>query len=292
VELDFTPAVERSREILQGLLASLPNVAIAILVLASSWVVGHLVARFVTRPVARARAHFGVQKLVGTITRIVVGVIGLLVALAILGIDVAPLAAGVGILGLVAGIALRDPLESFMAGMVLFTRQPYTTGDRILTNGVEGTVVDVNLRSTVIKTYDGELVHVPNAAILRVPLVNRTAFPVVRTVVDVVVPFDQDLDRAMAIVEEVLRGIGDVRRDPPPEVAVVEFGDRGVRLQLRYWTDSLGATVNRTAIEVRRRVKEALDREGISFPAPPAMLLRGDPQPEPDPGGDVGRAGS
>ncbi|HEY7529626.1 MAG TPA: mechanosensitive ion channel family protein [Gemmatimonadota bacterium] len=282
MELDFTPAVERSREILQGLLASLPNVAMAILTLTASWIVGHVAARLVMRPLARTGAHFGVQKLVGTMTRVVVGLIGLFLALAIVGIDVAPLAAGVGVLGLVAGIALKDPLENFMAGIVLFVRQPYTAGDRIVTTGIEGTVVDVNLRSTIIKTYDGELVHVPNGAILRAPLVNRTAFPVVRSAVDVIVPYDQDLERAMAVVSSVLRSGPDVKPDPAPEVAVVEFGERGVRLQARFWTDSLGATVNRVGIDVRRRLKDAFEREGISFPPPPGVILRGEPSAEVD----------
>ena len=100
---------------------------------------------------------------------------------------------------------------------------------------------------------------------LRQPILNRTAYPIVRSTIDVRVSYEEDLLRAMRAAGDAVRAIADVRSNPAPEVAVGSFDDRGVGLQVRYWTDSLGATVNRVSIEARRGVKEAFDREGLAF---------------------------
>ena len=262
---DWDPAAERSREILREVLASVPVYGLALAVMVLSFVAGVFAARLVRRSVARTGAHYGLQNLLAIAVGVVLAVVGLLVAVAIVGLDLAPLLGGVGVLGLVLGIALKDPLENFMAGIVLMARQPYTVGDRIVSNGIEGSVTEINVRSTVIKTYDGEAVHVPNGAVLRQPILNRTAYPIVRSTIDVRVRYEEDLLRAMRAAGDAVRAIADVRSDPAPEVAVGSFDDRGVGLQVRYWTDSLGATVNRVSIEARRGVKEAFDREGLAF---------------------------
>ncbi|MFN2431852.1 MAG: mechanosensitive ion channel family protein [Gemmatimonadota bacterium] len=283
MKFDLSPAVDRFREIVEGVLAGLPNYGIALLVLLLSFFVGIVAARQVRRWVARTGAQYGVQNLLGIVARVIFGLVGLTLALGVIGLNLAPLVAGVGVVGLVLGIALKDPLENFMAGIVLLIRQPYTAGDRIMTNGIEGTVTEINIRSTIIRTYGGEQAHVPNGAILREPILNRTAYPATRTTIDLRIPYGAELARALDVAAEAVRAHPDVEADPAVEVAVTDFDERGVGLQVRYWTHSLGATVNRASIECRRRLKEAFDREGIAFaPGLRELLLRaaGDERPE------------
>lgn len=283
MNLELSPAAERSREILNSFLADLPVYALAALVLGVALLAGMLAARQVRGWVARAGAQYGLQNLLAALARLTVVLLGLALALGIVGINLAPIVAGLGVAGLVVGIALKDALENFIAGVVLLVRRPFTVGDRIVTNGIEGTVTEINLRNTVIRTYGGEEAHVPNGAVLREPVLNKTAYPVARTTVDLRVPYGSDLARAVATLEEAVRAIPEVKSDPPVEVAVLGFEDWGVGLQVRYWTESLGATMNRISILARRRIKEALDGMGIPFAAP-GLVIRapeadGAPQP-------------
>jgi small-conductance mechanosensitive channel len=279
MKFDLSLAAERSRQILQSLVANLPNYVLALAAFLFMLLVGVVAASQVRRAVARTRAHYGLQNLLASLTRLFFGAVGVVLALGILGIDPAAIVAGFGVAGLVFGIAFKDILENFMAGIILLLRQPFTVGDRVVTNGVEGIVTEVNLRSTILKTYDGEEVRVPNGAVLRQPLTNRTAYPVARTVITLRVSYAADLARAAEEVERAVRSVRGVREEPAPEVAVVDFAETGVTLQARYWTDSLGATVNRVSIEARLRIKQALDEAAIEFAVPAGARLGRETEP-------------
>ena len=279
MRFDFSLAVDRFHEMLQRLVANLPNYILALTAFLAALLIGFYVGRQVRRAVARARGPHGVQNLLDFGTRIVFGTLGLLLALGILGIDAAAIAAGLGVAGLIFGIAFRDILENFMAGVVLLVRRPFTVGDRVATNGVEGVVTEVDLRSTILKTYDGEEVRVPNGAVLRLPLTNRTAFPVSRTVIGLRVAYASDLRQAVAAVDGAVRSVEGVLDEPAPEVAVVDFGETGVGLQARYWTSSAGAVVNRASIEARLAIKQALDDAGVEFALPAAPRPARDADP-------------
>ncbi len=258
-------AAERWEEIVGSLVMNLPNYILALVIVLLTLLAGVFAARQVKRVLARTGAPYGVQNLLGSLTRIGFGVVGVMIGLGIVGVDAAAIVAGAGVAGLVFGIAFKDILENFMAGILLLLRQPFTVGDRIATNGLEGSVTEINLRTTVLKTYDGEEARVPNGAVLRNPIVNKTAYPSARTVVEVRVPGSEDLGRAVRVVDEAVRSVPGVKEDPQPEVAVVGFEDGAVRLHARLWSDSLGATVNRVSIQARLRIKEALDEAEIAL---------------------------
>ena len=275
MKLDFSIAAERSHEILQNVVASLPNIGLALAAFLIMVLAGLVAGRQVRRAVARTRAHYGLQKLLATLTRVAFGALGVVLGLGILGIDAGAIVAGLGVAGLVFGIAFKDILENFIAGIVLLVRQPFTVGDRVVTNGVEGVVTDVNTRSTILKTYDGEEVLVPNGAVLRAPVTNRTAYPVTRTVIPFRIAYGADLGGALEAVEATVRSLPDVRTEPAPEVVVVDFADNGIAVQARYWTESGGSAVNRASVAARVAIKRALDEAGVAFaPAPGLGLMR------------------
>jgi small-conductance mechanosensitive channel len=275
MKFDFSLAADRSHEILQAVVASLPNIALAVAAFLIMLLAGLVAGRQVRRAVARTRAHYGLQNLLATLTRVAFGALGVVLGLGILGIDAAAIVAGLGVAGLVFGIAFKDILENFIAGIVLLVRQPFTVGDRVVTNGVEGVVTDVNTRNTILKTYDGEEVLVPNGAVLRAPVTNRTAYPVSRTVIPLRIAYGADLGRALEAVEAAIRSVPDVRTEPAPEVVAVDFADNGIAVQARYWTESAGNAVNRASVAARVAIKRALDEAGVAFaPAPGLGAVR------------------
>jgi small conductance mechanosensitive channel len=275
MKLDLSLAAERFHQLTQAFVTNLPNYLLALATFLVLLLAGTFAARQIRRALARTGAPYGLQSLLGSLARIGLAAVGLMLALGILGVDAAAIVAGAGVAGLVLGIAFKDILENFMAGILLLLRQPFTVGDRILTNGIEGTVTEINLRATVLKTYDGEEARVPNGAVLRSPVLIKTAYPLVRTVLELRVPYSEDLGRTVQVVEGAVRGVAGVAGEPAPEVAVVDYREGAMTLQARFWTDSSGAVANRLGIQVRLRVKEALDRAGIELAVPRTLLLHG-----------------
>ena len=138
---------------------------------------------------------------------------------------IGPLLAGLGILGIAAAFALQEILSNFASGLLLQTRRPFKVGDQIRTNDYEGSVVDVNLRSVELRTFDGETVYLPNSMVLQNPISNWTETPTRRSVLEIGVAYDADLDGAKRAMLDAVSGIRDVETEPRPEAYVYEFGE-------------------------------------------------------------------
>ncbi|MEL6430428.1 MAG: mechanosensitive ion channel family protein [Planctomycetota bacterium] len=196
----------------------------------------------------------------------VVFFLGLVLALQNLGLDIAPLLAGIGVLGFVVGFALQDTLGNFAAGIMLLLYRPYDVGDYVEVAGKEGTVRAMTLVATTLSTLDNQSLTVPNGKIWGGVIRNVTANPTRRIVENVGIGYGDDVDRAMDLALEVVRGLDAVASDPEPQVVLIGLGDSSVDLSMRAWvpTGDYFATV----CELRRRIKLRFDAEGISIPYP------------------------
>jgi small conductance mechanosensitive channel len=145
--------------------------------------------------------------------------------------------------------------------------------------GCEGTVDDVNFRTVVLRTFDGERVMVPCAQVLTTPIVNHTTLGRRRTTVGVSVAYDTDLGKALTVLREALRETKGVLERPAPEVWVESFADSGIDLAVRFWHPPDIATLWRTRSEVAVAVKRALDDAGIRIPFPQRVLHFSDDRP-------------
>ncbi len=266
-----------------GFFKLLPNMGIALVVLVVFW----LLARGVGWAVRRA-AHRQERDNLGEVGAsligwaVLIGGIMLSVTIVLPSISPGDLFAGLGIGSVAIGFAFKDILQNMLAGILILIRQPFSIGDQIVSGSYEGTVEQIETRATLIKTYDGRRVVIPNTDIYTDAVIVNTAFDIRRSEYDVQIGCNDDWDRAIKIMQEVCAGVEGVKSDPPPEALPWAIADSGNDIRLRWWTDSARADVVHTFSRVIKAVYQALDKAGIDMPYPTQVVLFHDQTEETD----------
>lgn len=241
--------------------------------LAGAVTVATLVAAVVVRKLAvrlldRGDADRRVGRLTGRFLSVIVVAVGLVYVLGILNIRIGPLLGALGVGGIALAFAAQDILQNFIAGLLLQLRRPFRVRDQISSGDFEGTVMDVNLRTVEMITYDGLTVYLPNAQVLKTPIVNFTRTPLNRTSIDVGLAYDTDLDRAREILLSACQEADGVAETPAAEVWVHTFAESSINCAVRFWHASDIASRWRVRSAVATSVKRRLDEAGmvIAFP--------------------------
>lgn len=256
---------------LATLVVMLPNVLVAVVVIAVSVVASRLVGRAVRGVLLRVSRQEPIADLVGTTARVATIGVGVFVALGLLQLDktVTSLLAGVGVIGLALGFAFQDIAANFMAGFLMAIRRPFEIGDLVEIAGKKGRVRRLELRETEVQTLDGLTVIVPNKEVFQNAIVNYTRTPRRRVDLEVGTAYGDDLEKvrhvALAAVHEV------PFRDPDaePELFFEGFGDSSIDSTLRIW---LTVSDERSYLHARSEamiaLKKAFDREEMTIPFP------------------------
>lgn len=243
----------------QVLAAGIAVVAGVVLGLAVRWIVG---------AVARRREHQArsIVIILARLALVAVVAIGTYIGLRIIGFDPAPLIAGAGVVGITLAFALRDIVENYVSGILIGLRSPFRPGDQIVSGEHEGTVEDLNLRYTTLRTYDGVRVLLPNGSVLQNPLTNLTVNGVRRTDVSVGVAYGTELETARSVLIDAVAGVDGV--DPEHEVqAWVESLDASwITIRVRFWHAPRIADMWRMRSRVLVAVVAATDAAGIELP--------------------------
>jgi len=184
------------------------------------------------------------------------------------GLPISSLGTALGLIGLGVSFALKDVIANFISGILILVGQPFKVGDQIKVAGEEGTVKDIQVRATDIKTYDGRKVIVPNSDLYNGVVINNTAYDERRFEVIVGIGYDDDISTAVEKAKESLEESEMVETEPEPQVLVNELGGSSVNLKLRGWTKPSKANMVQAASEVTQGVKEKYDQEGIDIPYP------------------------
>jgi small conductance mechanosensitive channel len=192
----------------------------------------------------------------------------LVAIMGIFGLPLTALASAVGLIGLGVSFALKDMIANFISGLMILINRPFKIGDQISVGGESGTVKDIQIRATSVKTYDGRKVIVPNSTLYNDMVINYTAYNERRFEVVVGIGYDEDIEKAKELAIESLEEAEDVETEPEPEVLVNELGGSSVDLKLRGWTKPSKANMVRSASEVTQIVKEKYDEAGIDIPYP------------------------
>ena len=295
-EIDLSPgaAVERLDNWLDGLVTMLPNIVVGLVVLLFFWWLSGFAKRQVTQRFSdHERPSLGLA--MGRIAKILLTVVGLALALTIIApsIDLGTLVGSLGIGSVAIGFAFKDILQNWLAGMLILIRKPFTIGDQIEAGGFEGTVEEIETRATIIKTYDGEHVLIPNSQLYTNPVVVKTRTAISRGEYTVGISYDADIDEALELMEAELGKINGVLDDPAPDAFAWELGDSSVNIKARWWTKAQRAEQVRIRGEAVRAIKYALDQAGIEIPFPHVVRMDAAPGPvgETDMSADIGKDG-
>jgi len=265
---DFRGARSGLSGLSHDVIRSLPFLVVALLILALSAGAGWLTTRSARHFLGgRVRAKLLRSALAGGLgvmvflagTYIVLRVSGLTqLALTIVG--------GTGLVGLAVGIAFRDITENFLASIFLSIQRPFETGDLIEIVGVTGYVQQLNIRTTVLLTLDGNLVQVPNATVYKSTLQNFTATPNRRENFVVGIGYDDAIDEAQEVALKVLVDHPAVLKEPEPWVLANDLGKATVNLRIYFWINGHEHSWLKVRSSVIRLVKRAFQQHGISMP--------------------------
>ncbi len=189
--------------------------------------------------------------------------------IALPGVSFTELIASLGVGGIVLGFALRDILENFVAGIIILARRPFAVGDQIRSGEHEGSVTEINFRSTVLRTYDGLRVFIPNGSLLTQPVENLTSYGERRSEITLAIHQDASVAEARETILGELASIDDVMTDPEPLVLFSAIGESSNDLHVLYWTAPPTRLHQRTTASlVTERLYAALIKAGIEFPYP------------------------
>ncbi len=253
-----------------GTIEALPGVAIAIgiifltrfLAKTSRTITGRIVEQFI-----RSRS---LQQLAIQISYTSAWAIGILIAsiIAFPDLELGDIVALLGLGSVAVGFAFQDIFKNFLAGVLLLLQEPFQIGDQIMVDSYEGVVEEIALRSTQIRTYQGEIIVVPNAIVFTSPVQVLTARPKRRTDLAIGVDYNTSLPLAVDTLFRAVQRIDAVFSDPMPEVDIVGFGDSAIDLVVRYWTLPEIENVRRTKTRVMIALKQACDEADINIPYP------------------------
>jgi small-conductance mechanosensitive channel len=184
----------------------------------------------------RVAIEEGTQYTLLRVTHYLVIVIGAVVAFQFIGIDLTGLAVIFGLLSVGIGFGLQNVTSNFVAGLILLFERPIKVGDRITVGNTEGDVMEINIRSTSIRSLNNIAIIVPNSEFVSSTVINWSyGDQRVRLEIDVGVSYSSDLDTVLRSLREVAEEHQEVLRDPAPEVLHTGFGDSSWNMRLRAW---------------------------------------------------------
>ncbi|MFH1057930.1 MAG: mechanosensitive ion channel domain-containing protein [Pseudomonadota bacterium] len=238
----------------------------ALIILALGLIAARSLTRLVRRLLVRAQADPTLVSFGGNVLHFILVVVVVMAALDRVGFDTTSLIAVLGAASLAVGLALQANLSNLAAGVLILIFRPFRVGDTVEAGGVTGSVNEVSILHTMIKTFDGQMVVMPNAKLTGDKLVNFSAIPTRR--VDLVggVGYGDDIAKAKAVIGALMAADPRILAEPAPRVDVLNLGESSVDLAVRPWV--VNADFWNVRCELLERIKAALDAEGISIPFP------------------------
>ncbi|MGB5853861.1 MAG: mechanosensitive ion channel family protein [Oceanisphaera sp.] len=274
VDMDFGVAIERIDSWIDGSVRLLPNLIVGIILLIIFYVVGVLVRRLILRQtIQHGRDNLG--EVLGGFVKWTIILFGFLLAATIVIPSLKPgdLIAGLGVSSVAIGFAFKDILQNWLAGLLILLRQPFNINDQIEVNGHEGTVQRIETRATIIKTYDGQRIVIPNSDIYTNAVRVLTAHDYRRSQYDVGIGYDDDIDQACQLLTAAVAKVAQVEQAPEAEALPWDLAASWVTIRVRWWTHSHRADVTRVHAEVIRTIKLTLDEAGIEMPSENLVCL-------------------
>lgn len=256
------------------LLGQLPLVGIGLLIFFLAVALSRAVRR--SRVIGRVfSSHALVQTVALRIVSTVIVLAGVMIALDVMDASgvVGALLGTAGIVGLAVGFAFKDIVENYLAGILLAINRPFAAKDAVQIGEWQGKVIRLSARETMLMTYDGNHVQIPNAQVFGNAVLNFSRNPRRRFDFVVGIGNEEDLGRAQRVANEAMRVMEGVMGDPAPYTRLDGFGDSSMTLHFYGWVDQAKYDFSKVKSEVIRTVKRALDENDIDMPNPITQVL-------------------
>ena len=272
---EYQTIMTSANHLLQQMISRIPYLIVASLVFVIFWVLSIFFKKAVTRILGSRKHH---QNLVTVFRRVgsaLILFLGFMVAMIIAVPSFTPgkLIGALGIGSVAIGFAFKDIFQNLLSGILLLLSEPFRIGDQIISGNFEGTVEDIQIRATTIRTYDGRKVVIPNSQLYTSTMTVNTAYSQRRLEFDVGIGYENNIIDAQRVILSVLKAAPTVSKLAEPSVIATALADSSVVLRVRWFIDD-GTQTNRVASinEVIILVKEALEKANISIPFPVTTL--------------------
>jgi small conductance mechanosensitive channel len=232
--------------------------------------IGFWVAKMIKKGVVKVMGKRGVDptliSFVSSLLFMVMKIFVIVAALEKLNIRTTSFIAILGAAGLAIGLALQGSLANFAAGVLMIIFKPFKLGDVIEAGGSVGSVLEIGIFTTILKSPDNKKMIVPNAQVTGGTITNINTFGTRRVDLVAGIGYGDDIDKAKSVLEGIIAADDRILKDPEPTIAVVELADSSVNFVVRPWTKS--ADYWGVYFDTTETIKKRFDEEGISIPFP------------------------
>ncbi|QJT82487.1 small-conductance mechanosensitive channel MscS [Kosakonia sp. MUSA4] len=248
------------------LLSYAVNIVAAIAIIIVGMIVARIVSNTVNRVMVARHIDATVADFLSALVRYGIIAFTLIAALGRVGVQTASVIAVLGAAGLAIGLALQGSLSNLAAGVLLVTFRPFRSGEYVDLGGVAGTVLQVQIFSTTMRTVDGRIVVIPNGKIIAGNIVNFSREPVRRNEFIIGVAYDSDIDQVKRILTDIIQADERIIKDREMTVRLNELGPSSINFVVRVWSKS--SDLQAVYWDVLELIKRRFDENGISFPFP------------------------
>ncbi len=275
MNFNLSKAVEKVFEKLESwfetFVSMLPNMVLAIILFIVFLTLARIIKRLFARIIKRATDDLSIQNLFTQLVYYIVLGIGFFIILEVLNLDkaVTSLLAGVGVIGIALGFAFQDIAANFVSGVILAFKKPFNIGDVIEVEGTMGNVERNDFRVTIVRTFQGQEVYIPNKDLLQKKITNYTITGERRIDLKVGVSYGEDLEKVREITLEAVQATEGVRTDKEIIFDYDAFGDSSIIFNLRFWIYFPGDKgLLFIKNDVFMSIKKAYDQNDITIPFP------------------------
>lgn len=263
----LNPAVDRFRIRVQQMIAFLPLVAVAVTAALLVLILGLTLARL-HQPWDRMAPNAFIADIYRQILRLAFAIAAIVVALDILNATalLSTILGAAGIIGLAIGFAVRDTVENFIASIMLSIRQPFRPNDAVEIGGDTGKVIRLTSRATILLSFDGNHIRIPNATVFKSRIVNYSRNAERRFMFDIGIEADSDIGATRSLAEETVQDLPFILASPAASTWIEEINDSGVILRITGWVDQQETSLVQAKGEALRQVKSAIQASGVGIP--------------------------
>lgn len=258
------------RDLLSSAIKTFPAIITALIIVMLTRYAAQFTRRIADKIGRKTLKSKSLQLLLRKTAHISTWIVGIIFAcvVAFPGLRLGDIIATLGLGSVAIGFAFQDIFKNFLSGVLILIQQPFQIDDQIIVGDYEGTVERIDIRTTKIRTYDGERVLMPNSEVFTSAVQVRTAFDRRRTDLAVGVDYNTSLPEAKQILQKTIEKVEGVLDNKPPEIDLVGFGNSSIDLIVRYWTNPRQPQVRQVQTRAIMAIKEALDAADIGIPYP------------------------
>jgi small conductance mechanosensitive channel len=261
--MDYNQVLERLEEL--ALTYGL-SIIMALLILFIGWWGAKLVSQVIGKIMMKRSVDPAVVSFTSKMIYILLLLFVIIAALGRLGIQTASLVAALGAAGLAIGLALQGSLSNFASGVLILVLKPFSIGDYVEAGGTSGSVEDIGMLATTLKTPDNRKVVSPNTKIMGDNIINYTSRDIRRLDLVMGVSYDDDIHEVETVLKDILTNHELVMDDPAILVGISAFADSSINFNVRGWVKTSDYWT--AYYDLHKQIKDAFDKKGISIPFP------------------------